>query len=62
MTRDDLSKEVRAVMFVLSSEAALDGYDDRLMVDAHEGLMALIDKYLAENSGQPVKRRRHRAF
>ena len=62
MTRDELSKEVRAVMFVLSKEAALDGFDDRLLADAHDGLMALIDKHLAENSGQPVKRRRHRAF
>ena len=62
MTKDELSKEVRAVMFVLSKETALDGYDDRLLADAHDGLMALIDKYLAENSGQLVKRRHHRAF
>ena len=62
MTRDELSKEIRAVMFVLSKETALDGYDDRLLADAHDGLMALVDKYIEEHSGQPVKRRRHRAF
>jgi len=62
MTRDELSNEVRAVMFVLSKETALDGYHDRLLADAHDGLMALINKYLEENPGQPVKRRRHRAF
>jgi len=48
MTKDELSNEVRAVMFVLSSEASLDGFDDRLLADAHSGLMAVIDKYLAD--------------
>ncbi len=65
MTRDELSKEVRAVMFVLSSEASLDGYDERILTDAHGGLMAVIDHYLAERGGQPMpraRRARHRAF
>ncbi len=66
MTRDELSKEVRAVMFILSSEASLDGFDDRILTDAHRGLMAVIDQYLAERAGQPVPsavtRTRHRTF
>ncbi len=66
MTRDELSKEVRAVMFILSSEASLDGFDDRILTDAHRGLMAVIDQYLAERAGQPaprtITRARHRAF
>jgi hypothetical protein len=62
MTKDELSNEVRAVMFVLSSEASLDGFDDRLLADAHSGLMAVIDKYLADQNGKPVRRIRHRAF
>ncbi len=66
MTRDELSREVRAVMFMLSSEASLDGYDERLLTDAHMGLMAIIDRYLADPVGQPVPgrvgRARHRAF
>ncbi len=66
MTRDELSKEVRAVMFILSSEASLDGFDERILTDAHRGLMAVIDQYLAERAGQPVPRiitrPRHRAF
>ncbi len=65
MTRDELSEEVRAVMFVLSSEASLDGFDDRILTDAHGGLMEVIDQYLVERSGQPVartRRARHRAF
>ena len=66
MTRDELSREVRAVMYMLSSEASLDGYDERILTDAHVGLMALIDRYLANPSGQPVPARitraKHRAF
>ncbi len=66
MTRDELSREVRAVMHMLSSEASLDGYNERMLTDAHVGLMALIDRYLANPSGQPVSGRttrvRHRAF
>lgn len=62
MTREELSNEVRAVMFVLSSEASLGEFDDRLLADAHSGLMAVIDKYLADQNGKPVKRIRHRAF
>ncbi len=66
MTRDDLSREVRAVMHMLSSEASLDGYNERMLSDAHVGLMALIYRYLANPSGQPVPgrvmRTRHRAF
>ncbi len=53
-------------MFVLSSEASLDGFDDRILTDAHRGLMAVIDHYLAERAGQPVPgavtRARHRTF
>ena len=66
MTRDELSNEVRAVMFMLSSEASLDGYDERILSNAHVGLMAVIDKYLADQDGHPVSPRvtrvRHRAF
>ena len=66
MTRDELSREVRAVMHMLSSEASLDGYNERILTDAHVGLMALIDRYLANPTGQPVTgrvtRTRHRAF
>ncbi len=56
MTRDELSREVRAVMFLVSSEAALDGFDDRTLADAHAGLMAVIDQYIAARAGQPVPR------
>ncbi len=66
MTRDELSNEVRAVMFMLSSEASLDGYDERILSNAHVGLMAVIDRYLADHKNQPVSgritRARHRAF
>ncbi len=66
MTRDELSKEVRAVMFMLSSEASLDGFDDRILSDAHAGLMAVIDQYFAERDGLPVpagfRRARSRVF
>ena len=40
----------------------LDGFDDRLLADAHSGLMAVIDKYLVDQHGKPVRRIRHRAF
>ena len=42
-------------MFILSSEASLDGFDERILTDAHRGLMAVIDQYLADgnNPDQP---------
>ncbi len=66
MTRDELSREVRAVMFMLSSEASLDGFDDRMLATAHAGLMGVIDHYVAERlarSASPgVKPARSRVF
>ncbi len=56
MTRDELSREVRAVMFMLSSEAALDGYDDRMLATAHAGLMGVIDHYVADQPTRPASR------
>jgi hypothetical protein len=53
MTRDELADEVRAVMFLLTSEAALGGFDDGMLADAHAGLMAVIDRYAAEHGGAP---------
>ncbi len=54
MTRDELSDEVRAVMFMLASEAALDGLDAGILADAHCGLMALIERYAEDHAGQPA--------
>ncbi len=52
MTGDELSREVRAVMFLLSNEAAFDGFDDRMLTDAHAELIAVIDRYVAEQVEQ----------
>ena len=64
MTRDDLSSEIRAVMFMLASEASLDGFDDGLLNSAHSGLMQVIDQYIAEppNQPTPVRPPRHQLF
>ena len=66
MTRDEVSREVRAVMFMLSSEASLDGFDDRMLATAHAGLMGVIDHYVAERMARPashdVKPARTRVF
>ncbi len=66
MSRDDLSSEIRAVMFMLASEASLDGFDDGLLNSAHIGLMQVIDQYIAERASQPVptivKPPRHQLF
>jgi len=56
MTRDELSDEVRAVMFMLASEAAIDGLDAGMLADAHAGLMALIERYAEDHAGQPAAR------
>jgi hypothetical protein len=43
-------------MFMLSSEAALDGYDDRMLATAHAGLMGVIDHYVADQPTRPASR------
>ncbi len=66
MTRDELADEVRAVMFLLTSEAALGGFDDGMLADAHAGLMAVIDRYTADHGdaggARPGPRGRPRVF
>jgi hypothetical protein len=57
MTRDELSDEIRAVMFLVSSEASMDGYDERMLRDAHTGLMAMIDRYLEGQASTPINGR-----
>ena len=39
MTRDELSDEIRAVMFLVSSEASMDGFDERSLRETLEALV-----------------------